>query len=126
MSDIYDAEIERLVAIADITRPWCFGEGHSCLFDSCNAERFAPDESSCGCLTQVRLGLWSAATPELTNEIAADESLPMCMHSFQRQAWQAMDEAQRREALQPFARWQRRLDTEIPNREPPKAPGGTP
>lgn len=108
MRDVYDAEVERLMANpGDIPRSWRHFEP---LFEFC-IPRGVPSSHNgkCyGCLTMVRGGSGVAWTDELTAAIVADERLPRC------------DEDIRPEHLTVFAEWQRKLDVLL-NRPAPEA-----
>lgn len=115
--DIYDREIERLISVdgAALYRAWMYSLVHSPLFDSCDRYR----GGSCGCLSQVRAGFLDTCAESLTQAIRADDSLPKSFTDL-RDAWDSLTAAERRAKLEPFARWQRRMDAEIPDREEPR------
>ncbi len=73
-----------------------------CLF------QFTGPNGSCGCLTQIRNERMRGPTPELTEEIRADDRIPVSVNALA-----DLRDDELRAALQPFAEWQRRLDREI-------------
>ena len=123
-SDKYDEEINRLV---DRNAEYLYASwaNWSPLFKTAgpgeyNLER--PDTKCCGCLTQIRMSAFTCAknpedrywawTDELTEQIVADESIPASIELLCKQ-WGPMSRAERIGVLQPFAKWQRRLDVEV-------------
>ena len=120
MRDVYHREIERCARMSayELDVAWTLSAWHSPLFDICDAERTR--EGRCGCLTQVREGS-PAQTPKLTTAIRRDLSIPSSIVALHR-GWDDLSIDERRARLEPFARWQRRLDAEIPRREPPQEP----
>lgn len=110
--DKYDKAIDYLTENPDeIIRAWCDGGDFvdapgACLFVMCSPanETHVPwgDGNWCGCLTQIREYATVAAwTPELTDEICADEGIPKTEDDITV------------EHLPRFAYWQRRLDVEL-------------
>jgi len=113
--DKYDEAIEWLVEHPDELWPmWSGPSGGDagCLFEFCSAEpdmSVVPNGEMCGCLVMIRESdTYSAWTPELTDEIRADDRLPRSFTDLKGLRGDAL-----RAALQPFAEWQRRLDKEI-------------
>ncbi len=92
----YDAQIKRLAERPEqIMADWGSSEG---LFQAACRNK---SDCLCGCLTQVRCGLWPAETAELTKAIRADGRLPYngCCIKV--------------EHLPVFKEWQERLDREL-------------
>lgn len=118
MQDKYDKAIKYLTEHPDkIYKAWgdLSGPG-GCLFQFVTPDGYRngmknPDGDLCGCLTEVRDGA-DAWTPALTAEIRADESIPESMSRFAID-FRDMSMADRIAALLPFAKWQRRFDTEL-------------
>ena len=77
------------------------------LFQNCGEE-----SNGCGCLTMIREWGYTAATPELTRLIKEDDRIAKIEKII------TMRGNELRNALQPFAEWQRRLDKEIRNIQP--------
>lgn len=102
MSDKYDEQIEYLVKNPqEISSHWVSGRG---LF-----------QLTClggGCLTMIRKGRALAPTPELSVAIRADERIPKDASELSARFYGATP-AERRELLQPFAEWRRKIDQEI-------------
>lgn len=121
--DKYDRAIEHLLAQPDfkqaVLSAWSYPAADEdepnpahCLFQSASPsgqeDERSPAGERIGCLTQIRITNSSreylplvAWTPELTKEIAEDESIPM-----------SVDEVTP-ESLPVFAEWQRKLDRTI-------------
>jgi hypothetical protein len=106
MEDKYTSAIEYLKKNPNqIVEAWQNPEAHpaGCLFSSVSPSgrlhAFTFDgDTRCGCLTQVRAGLFPAYTPELTRAIRADDSLPDDEDNI------TIDH------LPLFAEWQRKID----------------
>lgn len=102
MSDKYEDAIAYLTEHPnEIEDAWGNPSWHvaGCLFVQCGS--FSAGGTRCGCLTQVRRGMYPAANTKLTNEIRADERIPLDGHEITV------------EHLPVFAEWQRRLDREF-------------
>lgn len=115
--DQYDEQIERLVK-ADESAIRCDWNSANGLFQlATNTGRSAkrPDGVMCGCLTLIR-ERWGCAcvawTDKLTAKIRADNSLPVSTDALL-DDWNSLTIRERRAAIKPFAKWQRRLDREI-------------
>jgi hypothetical protein len=101
--DKYDLAVDYLTKNPDkLIKSWEFPESYpsGCLF------AFAGQEpldcyNGCGCLTQVRYGMYPAETPELTDAIRRDERIPIFPDDI------------KPSDLPVFAEWQRRLDLEL-------------
>lgn len=104
--DIYDKEIKRLSKDPDkIYSAWLYGDDHSPLFDAAGPRR---DGVNCGCLTQVKRGMYLASSKRLTAAIQADARIPSNPHKITP------------EHLPVFAEWQRKLDKMFKSRLKPK------
>ncbi len=99
--DKYDEQIAELTENPRrIPAAWSRGEG---LFQFATCGGKAEGETY-GCLTMIRNNVrYTAATPELTEEIRADKRIPINFTEI------------KPEHLPIFAEWQRRLDREIRN-----------
>ncbi len=98
--DKYDEQIARITSAPDsLKSEWFSGED---LF------QMAGDGRQTGCLTMIRKEKrWTSETPELTEAIRNDNRIPADADDIT-----LAD-------LPVFAEWQRRLDRELPSRQPP-------
>jgi hypothetical protein len=110
--DKYDKEIERLINEPDdLWRSWNDSDPLFQYVSPSNKE-IREDGRGSGCLTMIRKidGHGSVAFwPELTLPIRRDKRIPRNMDKAQSE-FNRMTEEERREFLQPFAEWQRKID----------------
>jgi hypothetical protein len=119
--DKYDLEIERLINLPGSSTEAAWLDG-ALLFQFASPSGDVgqcPNGQKCGCLTMIRNAANSASkfaawTHSLTMEIASDERIPLSVTNLI-DGWSVLSPDQRRDKLQPFAEWQRRLDKEIRN-----------
>ena len=104
----YDLAIERLLAAKDYRRAiynaWMdtTTDENGCLFSFVSPTGRSPYQGEdCGCLTQVKYGIYNASTPELTQAIRKDEHIP--------NSWDGITP----ELLPVFKEWQERIDKEL-------------
>jgi hypothetical protein len=131
--DRYDKAIKYLVANPrELDKVWSNADFElgGCLFSYCTPSRSSvkrPDGRSCGCLTMVhRSGasdrFYVAWTDELTSGIAGDNRLHGSLAALEREILATEDLDERRSILEPYAAWQRKMDSTI---RQPKTAGAT-
>ena len=111
MADVYDEAVAHLTEHPDeIYESWGDYSGlGGLLFMDAARDDYDRNDMLCGCLTQIRCGIFRAQTNELTEAIRADERIPSNGGDITV------------EHLPLFAEWQRRIDAEL-GRTPPEKP----
>jgi hypothetical protein len=104
-TDKYDDAIAYLTNHShEIQEAWLSTNSHiaGCLFNFATQTGYYKAGCGCGCLTSIRRTEYnSAATPELTKAIRADERIPKRFTDI------------KLSDLPVFAEWQRRIDIEL-------------